>query len=106
MALTDRDHLQDQPAPRGRASRLDAPPTDGVIWEATADRAPTVKSPDGRRGAIVLALWLIGGIAGFTAIWGIACALIAAEWHDQGATFTPPVAQEKSHTGETIHGAH
>ena len=105
MALADRDYMRDPPRQRGRTTRLDAAPTDGVIWEATVDRSPADKPRHRHRRAIELALWLTGGIAVFTALWVIGCAMIAAQWHGQGTTFTPPAAHSGSHTGGSNHGA-
>ncbi len=105
MALADRDYMRDPPRQRGRTTRLDAVPTDGLIEDATVDPSPTDIPPHRRRRAIVLALWLAGGIAVFAAMWAIACAMVAAQWHGQGTTFTPPSTQGKSQSGGNNHGA-
>ncbi|MBD8546675.1 hypothetical protein IFT82_07935 [Sphingomonas sp. CFBP 8760] len=53
----------------------------------------------------MLALWLAGGVAVFAALWAIGCAMIAAQWHGQGTTFTPPSTQAKPQAGGNNHGA-
>lgn len=73
MALADRDYMRDHPRQRGRTTRLDAAPTDGVIWEATVDSSPATKPPHRHRRAILLALWLAGATVVFTALWAIGC---------------------------------
>ena len=105
MALADRDYMRDPPRPRGRTTRLDAAPTDGVIWEATVDPSPASDPPNRHRRGIMLALWLAGGVAVFAALWAIGCAMIAAQWHGQGTTFTPPSTQAKPQAGGNNHGA-
>ena len=105
MALADRDYMRDPPRQRGRTTRLDAAPTDGVIWEATVDTSPAAEPPFRHRRVIMLALWLAGGIAVFAALWGIGCAMVAAGWHGQGTTFTPHTTQSDSHIGGSNHAA-
>lgn len=105
MALADRDYMRDPPRQRGRTTRLDAAPIDGVIWEAPVNPSPAAAPPHRHRRAIVLALWLAGATAVFAALWAIACAMIAAQWHGQGTTFTPPTTQAKPQAGGNNHGA-
>jgi len=105
MALADRDYMRNPPKQRGRTTRLDAAPTDGVIWEATPDRAPATEPPYRLRRGIILALWLAGATAVFATMWAIACAMVAAQWHGQGTTFTPPSTQGKPQSGGDNHGA-
>jgi len=105
MALADRDYMRDPPRQRGRTTRLDAAPTDGVIWEAKVNPSPAAARPHRHRRGIMLALWLAGGVAVFAALWAIGCAMIAAQWHGQGTTFTPPSTQAKPQAGGNNHGA-
>ena len=105
MALADRDYMRDPPRPRGRTTRLDTAPTDGVIWEATVDPSPVAEPPHRHRRAIMLAMWLTGGVAVFAAMWAIGCAMIAAQWHGQGTTFAPASTQGKPQSGGNNHGA-
>lgn len=105
MALADRDYMRDPPRPRGRTTRLDAPATDGVIWEATVDPSPASDPPYRHRRGIMLALWLASGITAFAALWAIGCAMVAGQWHGQGTTFTPASTHGKSQSGGNNHGA-
>lgn len=105
MALADRDYMRDPPRPRGRTTRLDAAPTDGVIWEATVDPSPAAAAPHRHRRAIVMAAWLAVGIAVFAAMWAIGCAMVAGQWHGRGTTFTPASTHGKSQSGGSNHGA-
>jgi len=105
MALADRDYMRDPPRQRGRTTHLDTAPTDGVIWEATVDTLPAATPPRRHRRVIVLALCLAGGVAVFAAMWAIGCAMVAAEWHGQGTTFTPPSTQAEPQAGGDNHGA-
>lgn len=98
-------YMRDPPRQRGHTTCLDAAPTDGVIWQATVDRSPAYKPRHHRRRAIELTLCLTGGIAVFAALWAIGCAMIAAKWHGQGTTFTPPAGHSGSHTEGSNHGA-
>nr|WP_253069947.1 hypothetical protein [Sphingomonas sp. H160509] len=52
-----------------------------------------------------IAFWIAGGTAVFTALWAIACAMIGAQWHGQGTTFTSHTTQSNSHTEEGNHAA-
>ncbi|WP_165899726.1 hypothetical protein [Sphingomonas sp. PP-CE-1G-424] len=54
---------------------------------------------------MALTFWIVGGTAVFTALWAIACAMIGAQWHGQGATFTPHTTQSDSRTGGSDHAA-
>lgn len=105
MGLADRDYMRSPPGRRGRTTRLDTPPIDGIIWEAKAKGSPGAEPPLRRRRAIVLALSLAGGTAVFTILWAIACAMIAAQWHGEGTTFAPPTMQGNADIGESNHGA-
>ncbi|WP_165886581.1 hypothetical protein [Sphingomonas sp. PP-F2F-A104-K0414] len=52
---------------------------------------------------MALTFWIVGGTAVFTALWAIACAMIGAQWHGQGATFTPHTTQSDPRTGGSNH---
>jgi hypothetical protein len=105
MGLADRDYMRAPPRQRGRTTRLDAAPTDGVIWETTVNSWPAARPRHRHRRLMGLALWISGGTAVFTALWAIACAMIGAQWHGQGSTFTPHTTQSNSHTEEGNHAA-
>jgi len=105
MGLADRDYMRSPTRHRDRITRLNNAPTEGVILEARAIRSPAAKWPPRRRQMCVLALWLAGGAAVFTILWAIACAIIGAQWHGQGTTFTPTTAQNKAQVGGSNHGA-
>ena len=49
MALADRDYMRDPPRQRGRTTRLDAAPIDGVIWEAPVNPSPAAAPPHRHR---------------------------------------------------------
>ena len=105
MGLADRDYISNPNGQRGRATPLNAVPTDGVIFEGNPDhRRGSIRLPQRRRMATLL-FWLIGGTAAFTILWAIACAMIGAQWHGQGATFTPADVQKNSTTVGSDHGA-
>ena len=103
MGLADRNYMRSPSAQRGRASRLNAAPTDGIIWEEKADNSPAANHMPWRRRMVALALWLTAGTAVFTFLWAIACAMIGAQWHGQGTTFTPKTTRGNLHTGGSDH---
>lgn len=105
MGLAERDYMRAPPRQRGRTTRLDAAPTDGVIWGATVDPSPEATPRHRHRRLIALTFWIVGGTAVFTALWAIACAMIGAQWQGQGATFTPHTTQSDSRTGGSNHAA-
>ena len=105
MGLADRDYMRSPSAQRGRATRLNAASTDGVIWEANTDRSPAANRLPWRRRMVALALWLTGGTAVFTLLWAIACAMIGAQWHGQGTTFTPKTTRSNLLTVGSDHAA-
>ena len=105
MGLADRDYMRHPNAQRGRATRLNAVPTDGITLEANTvnSRAPN-RLP--RRGWMTkLVIWLTGGTVVFTILWAIACAMIGAQWQGQGATFRPAAVQDKPAIVGSDHGA-
>jgi len=105
MGLADRDYMRNPNGQRGRATRLNTVPTDGVIFDANACHRRASISLPRRRRMTKLLIWLTGGTAVFTILWAIACAMIGAQWHGQGATFTPADVQKSSTTVENDHGA-
>ena len=105
MGLADRDYMRNPNGQRGRATRLNAVPTDGVILEANVDhRRGSIGLPRRRRMTTLL-IWLTSGTAVFTTLWAIACAMIGAQWHGQGATFTTTDVQKKPIIVGSNHGA-
>lgn len=105
MGLTDRDYMRNPNTQWGRATRLNAAPTDGIILEANMGR-PRASNPRPRRRRItMLVLWLTGGTAAFTVLWAIACAMVGAQWQGQGTTFTPIDVQDKPTIVGNNHGA-
>jgi len=105
MGLADRDYMRDPNGQRGRVTRLNAVPTDGVIFKANADhRRGSIRLPRRRRMTTIL-IWLTSGVAVFTILWAIACAMIGAQWHGQGTTFTPADVQKNPTMVESVHGA-
>ena len=105
MGLADRDYIRAPPRQRGRTTRLDAAPTDGVIWGAAVDPSPGTRPRHRHRRLMALTFWIAGGTAVFTVLWAIACAMIGAQWHGQGTTFTPHTTQSDSHIGGSNHAA-
>lgn len=105
MGLADRDSMRAPPRQGGCTTRLDAAPTDGVIWEATVNSLPAGRPRHRHRRLMGLAFWITGGTAVFTTLWAIACAMIGAQWHGQGTTFTPHTTQSDSHTEGGNHAA-
>lgn len=105
MGLADRDYMRSPSAQRGRATRLNVAPTDGVIWEAGVDHSPAANHLPWRRRMAVLTLWLTAGTAVFTFLWAIACAMIGAQWHGQGTTFTPKTMRGNLHARGSDHAA-
>lgn len=105
MGLADRDYMRNPNGQRGRATRLHAVPTDGVIFAANADhRRGSIRLPRRRRMTTLL-IWLTSGTAVFTILWAVACAMIGAQWHGQGTTFTPADVQKKPTMVGSGHGA-
>lgn len=105
MGLADRDYMRNPNGQRGRATRLYAAPTDGVIFEADAVvRRGSIRLPRRRRMTTLL-IWLTSGTAVFTILWAVACAMIGAQWHGQGTTFTPADVQKKPDLVGSDHGA-
>ncbi len=105
MGLTDRDYMRNPNTQWGRATRLNAAPTDGVILEANMGRPRASNPRPRRRRMTTLLIWLTSGTAVFTTLWAIACAMIGAQWHGQGATFTPTDVQKKPTIVGSDHGA-
>jgi hypothetical protein len=105
MGLADRDYIRAPPRQLGRTTRLDAAPTDGVIWGAAVDPSPEARKRHRHRRLMALTFWIAGGTAILTALWAIACAMIGAQWHGQGTTFTPHTTQSDSHIGGSNHAA-
>lgn len=103
MGLADRDYMRSPASSPGRTTRLDDAPNDGIIWEATARRPRSATGLRRPRRLIASVLWLAGGTAVFTALWAIGCAIIGAQWHGQGRTFTLSTAQGEPHRGDN-HG--
>lgn len=103
--VTDRDYMRNTNTQWGRATRLNAAPTDGIILEANMGR-PRASNPRPRRRRItMLVLWLTGGTAAFTVLWAIACAMVGAQWQGQGTTFRPIDVQDKPTIVGNNHGA-
>lgn len=103
MGLAERDYMRAPPRQRGRTTRLDAAPTDGVIREATVDPSPAARPRHRHRRLMALTLWIAGVTAVFTALWAITCAMIGAQLQGPGTTFTPQTTQSDSHTGGSNH---